>query len=165
MKFIPLTRGYQAIVDDADYERVMAAGPWFAQLDKHTVYARRSIRLAANRWTNQSLHRFLLGLSNPKTPVDHANHNGLDNRRGNLRVCTPTQSAANTRKRRGLTSRFKGVRWNKAIGKWHAQICVDGKKKHLGFFDSEIDAAVAYYRVSLEIFGKFCTTKEKGNQR
>jgi hypothetical protein len=161
MKEIPLTRGYVAFVDDADYERVMAAGPWFAQLDKHTVYARRSIRLAANRWTNQSLHRFLLSITDPRVPVDHINHNGLDNRRNNLRVCTPSQSATNKRKRRGLTSRFKGVCWNKSVRKWHAQIFVDGKKKHLGFFGSETDAAVAYYRVSIEHFGKFCTTKEK----
>ena len=160
MKEIPLTRGYVAFVDDADYERVMAAGPWFSQIDKHTVYVRRSIRLAANRWTNQSLHRFILGVTDSRVPVDHVNHNGLDNRRKNLRTCTAGQSKANQRKRTGLTSRFKGVSWSKAAHKWHARI----KRKHLGFFENEIDAAVAYYRAALELYGEFATSSIKGKR-
>lgn len=45
---------------------------------------------------------------------------------------------------KSCTSRFKGVAWYKAYGKWQAQICIDGQHRNLGYFDSEEDAALAY---------------------
>jgi len=102
------------------------------------------------------IHQLLL----PGTDeVDHINRNPLDNTRGNLRPATRSIQGQNQKKRRtGLTSRFIGVYWNKAIGKFHARIGVtfgvNRKRIHLGFFESEIDAARAYNRAAHEYFGE-----------
>jgi hypothetical protein len=157
MKQIPLTRGYVAFVDDEDYDRVIAAGPWRAHPDHGTVYAMRSVR-KDGKWTTQSLHRFILGLTAQEILVDHRDHKGLNNCRSNLRVATPAQNGANRRKRNGTTSRFKGVCWDKRLQKWRARIGINGKHKHLGFFDNEADAAYAYYLAACEHFQEFQTT-------
>jgi len=159
MKQVPLTRGYVALVDDADYERVKAAGPWCADLRPGgRVYAKRNVRRVDGRMTKQPLHRFILGLMNPRIQGDHRNHNGLDNRRVNLRTASNGQNQANARKRVGTSSKYKGVSRRKDCKKWEAYIVVNGKKKHLGDFDSEIDAACAYYRAACDHFGEFKTT-------
>ena len=82
MAKIPLTReGFFATVDDADYERVIAAGPWHLLTSAHiglTVYAYRNSRKPDGSQTSQRLHRFILGLTDPKVFVDHINGRGLD---------------------------------------------------------------------------------------
>jgi hypothetical protein len=147
---IQLTRGYEALVDDADYELVIAAGPWHANVKPNAVYAVNS--------AGKKLHRFLTGITEPSIDVDHKNHNTLDNRRANLRVATKSQNHANTRKLPGTSSRFKGVYFYKRTGKWRAKIRVRGKHISLGYFNSEIDAALAYYEAAREHFGEFHTS-------
>jgi hypothetical protein len=149
VKQIPLTRGYVALVDDEDYERVMAAGPWCARPDKRTVYAQRRLPLPGGRQTTQSLHAFLTGWPQ----VDHNNGDGLDNRKCNLRPATHEQNAANRRLNRNSTSGYKGV--TRVRGRWLAQIQASKKHRHLGYFDSPEDAARAYDRAARELFGAY----------
>jgi hypothetical protein len=158
MKIIQLTRGYETVVDDADYDRVIQAGPWHALVCRNLVYAMRKIRTAHGKETSLMLHRFILGITNRKVLVDHRDHSGLNNRRANLRVATKSQNGGNRRKNKGCTSRFKGVSYHTKSRKWHAQIYVRGKGINLGYFANEIDAAVAYYRAALEHFGEFHST-------
>ncbi len=87
--------------------------------------------------------------------MDHANHDQLDNQRANLRRCTNSQNMANRRKQPGCSSRFKGVHWYKRVGKWRANIEVDGRKYALGYFDDEIEAARAYNVAAIEHFKEF----------
>jgi hypothetical protein len=108
------------------------------------------------------MHRFLLGIADHNVQVDHRNHDGLDNRRANIRVATRAQNAQNQPKNKSGSSRFKGVCWDKDLLKWRARITVQRKKKHLGYFDSETDAAVAYYRAACKHFGDFKTFKTMG---
>jgi hypothetical protein len=82
--------------------------------------------------------------------VDHIDHNGLNNRRSNLRVCTPRQHQAN----RG-PSRFVGVFFEKRGGKWQAHIMAHGKHYYLGLFDDEVKAAKARDRKAYELHGEF----------
>jgi hypothetical protein len=97
------------------------------------------------------LHRFLLG--NPEgMQVDHRNRNTLDNRRSNLRVCTPLQQSANTRPKRD-GKRFKGISRNHL--QWRAYICRDRKFYTIGNFATPEEAARAYDRVAWEWFGEF----------
>jgi hypothetical protein len=158
VKEIPLTRGYVAFVDDADYARVMAAGPWYASVHtrKNLVYAvRRTLKRHGPRKII-TLHRFILGISNPKVGVDHKNRYPLDNRRSNLRIADGSQNNGNMSKpRHGTTSRFKGVSWHTRSGKWRAVIALNRKHKHLGFFTNELDAARAYDAAARAQWGEF----------
>ena len=86
--------------------------------------------------------------------VDHINHDGLDNRKSNLRLCTQRQNNQ-TQRPRGKTSKYKGVYWNKRAKKFMASICIDGKKKSLGYFIDEVAAAKSYDKAAKKLFGEF----------
>ena len=103
------------------------------------------------------MHRVILGLEQG-TLCDHRNHDGLDNRRQNLRPCNDSQNAGNKRKHLGASSQLKGVDWHKSSRKWRAQIRINGRSKHLGCFTSETAAAAAYDRAALIHFGEFALT-------
>jgi hypothetical protein len=87
--------------------------------------------------------------------VDHRNHNGLDNRRSNLRLATGHQNQGN-RRPQGGSPRFKGVYLSRS--KWVAQIRFGGSKRYLGRFTVEEDAARAYDAAARLIFGEFACT-------
>lgn len=80
----------------------------------------------------------------PKGQIDHINRVRDDNRIENLRDVTRSQNQQNVSIRRTNTSGAKGVYFFKGTGKWHARICVNGKQKHLGFFNDLRLAASAY---------------------
>lgn len=145
---IPISRGLVTLVDAADLPLVDRR--WYAKPHGRTVYA-----FARINGRTVYLHRMLLGLTDRKVEVDHINHDGLDNRRSNLRIVTHRQNSANTRGLPGSTSRYKGVSWQKAMHKWSAQIGHNGRDIHLGFFADEIDAALARDAAALELQGEF----------
>ncbi len=60
------------------------------------------------------------------------------------------------------TSGYKGVSLFGRDSKWKAQIQVDGKKRHLGYFDDKIEAAKAYDRAALELHGEFAVLNFPG---
>lgn len=77
-----------------------------------------------------------------KLVVDHINDNPLDNRVENLQVVTQRY---NTRKTQGnYSSKYKGVCWSKNAKKWMSSITINGKSKHLGYFNCELQAHLAY---------------------
>lgn len=77
--------------------------------------------------------------------IDHINRHTDDNRIANLRVVTQSFNAFHS-KRPATSSGFRGVTWHKGASKWASSIRVDGQKKHLGYFNSKSEAAVAYAR-------------------
>ncbi len=97
----------------------------------------------------------------PTTPIDHINLDKLDNRIENLRLCSYSQNSAYRPKQtRKTTSRFKGVSWQSSFNKWRAYIVVDGKKRGLGSFEIEEDAAKAYNQAAINAFGEFAILNE-----
>ena len=88
--------------------------------------------------------------------VDHINHNGLDNRRANLRFATATQNGWNSRRGANLgSSKYKGVSWDKKAKKWCAILYYKGGRKHLGYFKSEKTAAKIYDKAAKEHRGEY----------
>lgn len=155
MREIPLTQGFVALVDDADYSQVMSAGKWFAHKGRSgLVYARRNSSTKAGPSRTVHMHSFIYGGS---SLVDHVNGNGLDNRRANLRQATHEQNARNRKMRTDATSGFKGVGRNKSTNRpFFATICLPGNQhKYLGGFESPELAAHAYDAAAIQHFGEF----------
>ena len=148
---VPLTRGYVALVDAADYPRVVAAGRWNVRPHGKTVYAQHGIVLPDGRRSTQQMHQFITGA----VGIDHRNGDGLDNRRANLRITTQAQNCANTRIRSNNKSGFKGVSWRADSSAWVAQIKRGEKSHYLGLFSDREDAARAYDAAAVEFFGEF----------
>jgi len=155
---IPLTQGKFALVDPEDYEE-LSKYKWYAVRSPRGFYAVRSIKAKNSRSGQKSvrMHRVILKAPEGKF-IDHINHNGLDNRKSNLRICTMQQNSWNMRKqRRNCTSQYKGVAWHKGEGKWQARIICNGKSFSSGYFDDEKAAAMAYDDKAKELFGEFAS--------
>jgi len=154
MKKIELTQGQAALVDDGDYEE-LSQYSWYAMRRKYTFYVRRTVHspmVNGKRTVSYVfMHQQLLGM---RSGVDHKNGDGLDNRRSNLRPCTKAQNAWNRRLSDRGSNRYRGV--SRAAGKrWEARIQCDGSRKRIGYFSSEKDAALAYNKEALVLYGEF----------
>lgn len=157
MKTIPLTQGYSAIVDDDDFDRV-SQFKWVAWVKKREgkteVYAIRTFRRPHKQQRTVQLHRFVMDVWDGRL-VDHRNHDSLDCRKVNLRVCTHAQNTMNSRKRRDGSSQYKGVRFISKLKKWSVRITVNGQRRYVGFYLSEEEAARAYNDAARQHFGEF----------
>lgn len=91
----------------------------------------------------------------PPVLIDHINGDKTDNRIANLRLATRSQNGANRDANKNNTSGVKGVYWARREQKWAANIKVNGKKKHIGYFRNINEAAAAYERAAIEYFGEF----------
>jgi len=157
MKEIPLTQGKFAIVDDADYEE-LSKYKWCAlySKDMSSFYAGRESRKKEGEICTIRMRRQILGLEygDPRHG-DHQNHNTLDNRRSNIRICTSRQNSMNRKPDQNTSSKYKGVSWENSRNKWQAHITIKGKKKHLGYFQTEELAALTYNEAAKKYFKEF----------
>lgn len=173
------------IVDTADYETV-APYRWRAQKGQHTFYVRTMVRGPDGAKRALSIHDLILPGATivERTPlfrdwtelggspaiavsdgaaisvlrcVDHENHDGLDNRRANLRPADLCENAMNRQKHQpaGCTSSFKGVRRSKRGRQFSVQITARKETFRAGPFRTEVDAACAYNTLAKQLHGTY----------
>lgn len=147
--------GLFALVDYADY-LVLNEMKWHLTIGGYAA----TKKMVNGKDTTVFMHRVI-----NETPdgyfTDHINQNKLDNRKKNLRTVTRSQnqhnrSAYNTKK----ISKFKGVFFHKRAKKFTSAIRVDGKLKHLGYFENENDAACAYNNAAKIYHKKYACLNE-----
>jgi len=99
------------------------------------------------------LHKVIMGVGQ-KITVDHKDGNTLDNRKSNLRICTPADNTRNRMISIRNTTGYKGVHKYRK-NKFTASIKFNNKSYFLGVFDCKMDAAKAYNAKAKELFGEF----------
>lgn len=141
-KEISLKDGRKVIVDDDIYEKYDGFKNFYLWITDKGY-----ITIAS------SLHRLVMvetGEIQHNKHIDHIDQNPLNNCKENLRWVTRQQNRKNSKKHKiTASSSYKGVSWKDDLKKWGARIRLYGKSIHIGFFDNELDAAIAY-----DIFAK-----------
>jgi hypothetical protein len=162
VRVIPLSRNRVAIIDPEDFPRV-GRHPWHAQRGRSgrgRFYAAKTVTVRSQEPRLVQvvpMHEFITGFKQ----ADHANRNGLDNRRSNLREASNSQNGANKGLSSLNTSGFKGV--SAESKRWRAEVRVNYKSIYLGSFSCREDAARAYDHAAIRYFGEFaCTNTSLG---
>ena len=156
---IPLTQGKYAIVDPEDFER-LNKHKWYACKSTNTFYAGRTNRVG-KKYISIRMHREVIHPPDHLF-VDHINHNGLDNRKANLRTATFAQNSYNRiHFRKSESSKYTGVSWKKQKKKWIVLIRYNCKNKFIGYFKDEIQAAKAYDKAAMKYHGQFASLNFK----
>ena len=150
MKKIQLVNGGVAFVDDEDFEKVRGYR-WYSFTRLNTTYA-----CTYNKGRTLLMHRLIMD-AHPGTVVDHIDHNGLNNCRQNLRLCTQQQNLWNRKK-----GKKRGHSWSPYLGvavlpngRYETLMRVDGRLVYLGTFAEERDAALMYDAVARRTRGEF----------
>ena len=110
------------------------------------------------------LHRLITNCPNDMV-VDHINHNPLDNRKENLRICTQSDNCKNRITNNNKSSGVTGVSWVEKFSKWRARINIDGKRVSLGYFTNKEDAIAARHKAELKYYGEYSPNYEKLTQQ
>jgi len=152
---IRLTQGKYAIVDADDYWE-LAKYSWYAHKAENSYYAGRTVHMAKSKktrivWMHREVICVPAGLM-----CDHINHDGLDNRKVNLRAATAAQNRFNSRTARiRKSSKYRGVCWRADHKKWFAYVYVGGRAVFMKYFDDATAAARARDRAAKKYHGQF----------
>jgi len=140
------------LVDDEDVERLNS----ILRPTAFWVIGSRGYVVGWHKdWQMQvTLGRMVLNTTDSSIYVDHINHNKLDNRKVNLRLCTNTQNQFNSTKIKGAVP-FKGVFYRKDRNKYTSRIRIGGERLHLGMFDTAEEAYQAYKEAALKYHKEF----------
>lgn len=133
------------LVDYEDFEKISK----YSWCVSKTGYAVANINGKVTK-----MHRYILGITNPEIVIDHINHNTLDNRKNNLRICTNKENSRNAKIGKNNKTGFIGISiaYN---GKYRARIMVDRKEIALGHYTNIEDAIAAREKAEKLYFKEF----------
>jgi hypothetical protein len=144
MKIIQLTQGKVALVDD-DIFAYLNQFKWCAQRNSHIYWAHRQIYLGKGRKKTITMQSVIIGQPLKGFVIDHIDGNGLNNQRYNLRILSFRGNSQNRMRHR--KGRLVGAHLKNDVFRakpWAAEILLDGKRKRLGHFSTELEAHQAY---------------------
>lgn len=159
MKKIILNHGYECFVDNGDFIR-LNKHKWFAlKKDDGRIYACRGSKKIdkLEKRTTIQMHREVTG-AKCGIVVDHKNHNTLDNRKCNLRLCNHAENMRNRKLQKNNTSGFRGIWFDRRCKNrpWIALIRNGSKNQvRIGSFATKEEASEAYKKASLKYHGEF----------
>ena len=135
----------ETIIDAEDVELVKQYS-WSLSKGRHTQYCK----------SNQVGPLYRLVMNAPKgMVVDHINHNGLDNRKSNLRICTNQENICNCEIPKNNKSGCKGVYWAKDKNKWTVQVTINNKTIYIGRYANLEEAIEARKEASKKYYNEF----------
>ena len=147
--------GLKFLVDPDDYELWVKNNSFSLLLQKDGSYAAVQVSSRTGGLNCKLLHRLIMN-AGPNDIIDHINCNVLDNRRCNLRFATSAENNQNRQLGKNNSSGIKGVYWRKRENKWNAQININKKRIHLGYYENLDDARDAIRESRIELHGEFC---------
>lgn len=145
------SKGYSFLIDFDDLDRVKEHC-W--KVNKRGYVTSVSPMINGKR-TYMSLQRFITRCSDKTMVVDHINHNTSDNRKCNLRICTPSQNLFNVKPTAYNKSGVRGVRFSKTENKWVVGFTLEGKHRVVGRFDNIADAIKLRKQYEEKYFGEY----------
>ena len=150
-------KGKVVLIDDEDWNKVKGYR-WTIDKQKNLYYVTATLYINGNKETVR-MHRVITGCNKGDgLIVDHINHNTLDNRKTNLRVCDIAENTRNQQKHKNSLNPYKGIKYSKRDKKWIARIQYNKKRIYVGCNKDPIEAAKAYDRKAIELHGEFAYT-------
>ncbi len=141
----------ECLVDDEDFDKVSNINWCLDAANKGRDFYAKGVTSLNKR---ERMHRYIMGVTDRNTEVDHNDFNTLNNQKGNLRICTRQQNMHHRRKVANRKSKYLGVHLHN--GKyWVASVRLNYKNKHIGSFKTELEAAVARDEAALKYHGEF----------
>lgn len=142
------TKGEEFYIDKDDFDLVKPY-TW-------SINSKGYLRANVNRDPGTRMHRFILGLDKEdKRVVDHINHNIRDNRKSNLRICTPKENCWNSSPNKNSKSGVRGVSWDGRGNKWVVYLKKNGKRTYLGSSRNLNEAIEMRKKAELEMLQEF----------
>jgi hypothetical protein len=150
MKLIPLTQGKFTKIDDEDFEKIN-----FCKWNFNCGYA-DGRKCVDGKAKHVKMHRVILGAMDGEY-IDHINGDPLDNRKNNLRFCSTKENCRNNHTARSYTG-YKGSYFSIKRKKYTSYITNNYKQIYIGIYDTALEAAIAYDKKAIELFGEFAFT-------
>lgn len=153
---------FKILVDKSDLQKLIDLNnhwnlTWARNI--HGYYAKHSITfLNENKQRKQTtimMHRFLMD-AKEEDVIDHINHNGLDNRKCNLRATKEKLNLTHRKtKNSNNKSGYRNVCWANVEKRWIVQLQINGENTRLGLFDDVHEAGKFAEEMRIKYYGEF----------